>query len=34
VSQTTLVAMAIFAAFIVFVTARGELPKYLAILGA
>jgi hypothetical protein len=32
-SQTSLIAAGLVIGFVVFVTLRGELPKYLAVLG-
>lgn len=32
-SQTSIIAAALIVGFIVFVTTRGELPKYLATIG-
>jgi len=32
-SQTSIIAAALIAGFIVFITTRGELPKYLAVIG-
>lgn len=31
-SQTSIIAASIFIAFLIFITVRGELPKYLAVL--
>jgi len=33
VNQTSIMAAALLAGFIVFITVRGELPKYLAVIG-
>jgi hypothetical protein len=33
VSQSNIIAGAVFLAFVVFVTVRGEMPKYLKALG-
>ena len=32
-SQTSIIAGALIVGFIVFITVKGELPKYLAVLG-
>lgn len=32
-SQTTIIAGVILFAFIIFITTRGELPKYFAVIG-
>jgi len=32
-NQTSIIAAALIVGFIVFITTRGELPKYLAVLG-
>lgn len=32
-SQSTIIAGVILFAFVVFITMRGELPKYLAVIG-
>ena len=32
-SQSTVIAGALIFAFVIFITMRGELPKYLAVLG-
>jgi hypothetical protein len=33
VDQTSIIAAALIVGFIVFITMRGELPKYLAVIG-
>lgn len=32
-NQTSIIAAALIVGFVVFITIRGELPKYLAVLG-
>jgi hypothetical protein len=32
-NQTSIIAAALIVGFIVFITTRGELPKYLAVMG-